>query len=258
MRLALKFAYNGKNFHGYARQPKLRTVEGEIINKLIDKNYISSPQDANLKSASRTDKGVSALVNVIVFETENFNKNIPDDLYSEFSDILFYNVLEVPPEFNPRYAKNRWYRYYFPDENIDFDQLTSTASLFTGENDFSNFARIEENKNPVRILDNIVFTKKNNYLIIDFFAQNFLWQQIRRIISAIEKVQQGKFKKDHIVNALNNPNKKVDFGLSSPEPLLLYDIIYNFDFPVDDKWKIRKDKFETSIFKSIEEFYCKK
>ena len=85
-----------------------------------------------------------------------------------------------------------------------------------------------------------------------------MWQQIRRIISAIEKVQQGKFKKDHIRNALDNPNKKVDFGLSSPEPLLLYDIIYNFDLSVDDKLKIEKDKFETSIFKSIEEFYCKK
>jgi len=258
MRLALKFAYNGKNFHGYARQPKLRTVEGEIINKLIDKDYISSPQDANFKSASRTDKGVSALANVIVFETKIFNKNILDTLSSEFSDILFYNVLEVPPEFNPRYAKYRWYRYYLLSENIDFDQLTSTASLFTGEHDFSNFARIEEGKNPVRSLDNIVFTTKNNYLIIDFFAQSFLWNQIRRIISAIEKLQQGKFKKDHIRNALENPNKKVDFGLSSPEPLVLYDIIYNFDFPVNDKWKIEKDKYETSIFKSIEEFYSQK
>lgn len=258
MRLALKFAYNGKIFHGYARQPKLRTVEGEIINKLIDEEYISSPQDANFKSASRTDKGVSALANVIVFETKNFNKNILDTLSSEFSDILFYNVLEVPPEFNPRYAKYRWYRYYLLSENIDFDQLTSTASLFTGEHDFSNFARIEEGKNPVRSLDNIVFTTKNNYLIIDFFAQNFLWHQIRRIISAIEKLQQGKFKKDHIRNALENPNKKVDFGLSSPEPLVLYDIIYNFDFPVNDKWKIEKDKYETSIFKSIEEFYSQK
>jgi len=258
MRLALKFAYNGKNFHGYARQPKLRTVEGEIIDKLIDKDYISSPQDANFKSASRTDKGVSALANVIVFETKNYNKNILDDLSSEFSDILFYNVSEVQPEFNPRYAKNRCYRYYLPNENIDFDQLTSTASLFTGEHDFSNFARIEEDKNPVRSLENIVLTMKNNYLIIDFFAQNFLWHQIRRIISAIEKVKQGKFNKDQIKNAIDNPNKKVDFGLSSPEPLVLYDIIYNFDFIVDDKWKIRKDEFETSIFKSIEEFYSKK
>ena len=31
MRVALKFAYNGKNFYGYARQPKLRTIEEEII-----------------------------------------------------------------------------------------------------------------------------------------------------------------------------------------------------------------------------------
>ena len=35
MRIALKFAYNGIEFQGYARQPKLKTVEGEIIDSLI-------------------------------------------------------------------------------------------------------------------------------------------------------------------------------------------------------------------------------
>ena len=40
MRIALKFAYNGQNFYGYARQPNLRTVEGEIIDLLVETGYI--------------------------------------------------------------------------------------------------------------------------------------------------------------------------------------------------------------------------
>ena len=35
MRIAVKFAYDGRNFHGYARQPKMETIEGNIINILI-------------------------------------------------------------------------------------------------------------------------------------------------------------------------------------------------------------------------------
>ena len=40
MRIALKFAYDGRNFHGYARQPQLKTVEGEIIKALIKHGFI--------------------------------------------------------------------------------------------------------------------------------------------------------------------------------------------------------------------------
>jgi len=45
MRVALKFAYNGKTFYGYARQPKFKTVEGEIINNLIKNNLIKNTKD---------------------------------------------------------------------------------------------------------------------------------------------------------------------------------------------------------------------
>ena len=40
MRLVIKFAYDGKKFHGYARQPNLKTVEGDLINNLIKQGII--------------------------------------------------------------------------------------------------------------------------------------------------------------------------------------------------------------------------
>ncbi len=58
--MLLKFAYDGTKFYGYQRQPDKPTVEGEIISVLRD-----SGLDATIKSASRTDRGVSALGNVI-------------------------------------------------------------------------------------------------------------------------------------------------------------------------------------------------
>ncbi|MBY9021829.1 MAG: hypothetical protein KGD67_12295, partial [Candidatus Lokiarchaeota archaeon] len=36
MRVAIKFAYDGRRFYGFARQPGLKTVEEEIIKNLKD------------------------------------------------------------------------------------------------------------------------------------------------------------------------------------------------------------------------------
>ena len=38
MRIAVKFAYDGRSFSGYARQPKLKTVEGELIKTIKQRN----------------------------------------------------------------------------------------------------------------------------------------------------------------------------------------------------------------------------
>lgn len=63
---------------------------------------------------------------------------------------------KLHPFFNPRYARYRWYRYYLVDQGLDVERILSVASFFTGKHDFSNFAKVEDFKNPVRISDNIV------------------------------------------------------------------------------------------------------
>ena len=74
MRIAVKFAYDGRIFHGYARQPHLKTVDGELINALMKYGIIHDTEESRFRSASRTDKGVSALCNVIASNTD-FTKN---------------------------------------------------------------------------------------------------------------------------------------------------------------------------------------
>ena len=233
MRIAVKFAYDGRNYYGYARQPQLKTVEGKIINSLIKNSYIEDIKEASIRSASRTDKGVSALCNVLTFNTSKFDKNILKNLSKNFNDIIFYAIKRVDCDFNPRYAKQRIYRYYLKKNSYDIDLIIKTASFFTGEHDFTNFARVEDNKNPVRNIDNIVLTEHENYLIIDFYAQTFLWHQIRRIISALEKVANNKLKAEQILDSLNKPYEKVDFGLAPAGFLILKNIIYDFDFEYD-------------------------
>ena len=257
MRVAIKFAYNGREFHGYARQPQLATIEGKIVKSLIKHGFIENTNESHFQSASRTDKGVSALCNIIAFDTYISKKRILQILSNEFTDIVTYGIKDVVSDFNPRYAKLRQYRYYLNKNDIDLERAMSTAVVFTGEHDFSNFARLEPFKNPFRNIDNIVFTKEGNYLIIDFFAQTFLWHQIRRIISSIIEVEKGKIEKKDIIEALENTNKKVDFGLAPAEPLILKDIVYDFEFDYDEKSLGRLNKLENKILKRLDVLFFK-
>ena len=252
MRLAIKFAYNGVNFQGYARQPKLKTIEGEIIELLIQNKIIKDIKQSKFRSASRTDKGTSALGNVIAFNTILTKNIVFKKLKNNKKDIFFYGIKNVEEDFYPRYAKLRVYSYYFKKQDFEVHKIIDVASVFIGEHNFNNFARIESDKNPIRTIENIVLTEQDNFLIIDFYAQTFLWHQIRRIISAIEKFCNKKITKEKIEAALKNPNKKIDFGLAYAEPLILKDVIYDFKFDYEKNYLKKLNDFKNKIVLSLQ------
>jgi len=251
MRYAVKLAYDGRYFHGYARQPNVETVEDSIINVCIEHGFFQDPKSALFRSSSRTDKGVSSLGTVIAF---NSAKEIQNDIFqlnNQFNHIVMFGITNVNPEFYPRYAKKRIYRYYLKKNDFELNSLLSTTRLFIGTYDYSNFARVEPGKNPIRTIDDIQITKENRFFIIDFYAQTYLWHQIRRIISAIIRVEQDKITRRDIKDALNNPNNKIDFGLAPAHYLILSDVEYDFSFHIDKERKKKKDELEESIINSF-------
>jgi tRNA pseudouridine38-40 synthase len=251
MRIALKCAYDGKPFHGFARQPKLKTVEGDIINLLVKQGYFSNPKDALFRSASRTDKGVSAFGNVISFNTEKKLNFLLADCNEQSENIIIYGVKIVDNSFYPRHAKQRIYHYHLKKNMLNYSELLSIFSLFIGTHDFSNFARIEPYKNPMKTIDDIKISETKDFFIICFYAQNFLWHQIRRIIATIQQIEQQKISKDDIIFSLHHQKKTVDYGLSSPSPLVLTDVIYDFSFEHSEKWQKEKRKLEKRIIQNI-------
>lgn len=250
MRIAIKFAYNGMNYHGLARQPNVITVEKKIIDALSKNDLINDIKTSNFRYASRTDKGVSAIGNVFAFDTE-YNNDILKDLYDEFDDIVFYGIKTVNPIFNPRYAKQRIYRYYFKRDKNRINNFSKIIEVFKGKHDFSNFARIDKTKNPIKVIDDISIRERDNLLCIDFSAHSYLWHQIRKIISALNRVENCKINIDDLIYALNNPNKKIDYGLSPPEPLILKDVIYDFEFLYSDKSIEKLLNFKNKLLHNI-------
>lgn len=118
--IKLEIEYDGTDFHGWQIQPQLRTVQGEIQDKL----QIILCHEVNLIGAGRTDVGVHALGQVANFKTEReLDKNsirnglnglLPDD-------IVIKKIEEVDLDFNSRYdAKSRLYKYQFTWEELQF------------------------------------------------------------------------------------------------------------------------------------------
>ena len=214
--MLLKFAYDGTKFYGYQRQPDKPTVEGEIISVLRD-----SGLDATIKSASRTDRGVSALGNVI-YLADDEPERVMGVLNSRLHHIFFYGYsLE---NCNPRHARERWYRYHIPDFGYSLEDLREAASLFEGAHDFRHFTRARNNTELE--IRKIVVNFSNGYFIVDFYAQYYLWNLIRRIVAAMVAYASGKKFSYEVFEEKNS------FGLAPPEPLILMDVRYDFSFKI--------------------------
>ena len=139
-RTALKIGYIGTNFHGFQRQPDLRTVEEELIYHLRKLGYIDDLKKSRFRIAGRTDAGVHSLGNVISFQSEKevrvneINNSLPDDI----------QILAKAPVrfgFKPRYAEMRQYRYLLFRDDLDIDKLNEVAEVFKGTHNFTNFTK---------------------------------------------------------------------------------------------------------------------
>ena len=232
MRVAVKFAYNGRGFSGYARQPGLKTVEGDLLQLLHDGDAIQNMEEARFRAGSRTDRGVSALGNVVAFSTDLSMEELRGLMPGTAHGILVYGARHVEDSFYPRYAVQRQYRYYLRTEGLNCEAIWDAAEVFLGEHDFRNFAKLEEGKDPVRCLDALTISESGRFLVLDFVAQTFLWHQVRRMVAGLIRVGFGKLTRDDLAGALAHPEVRVDFGLAPAEPLILREVVYPFSFEV--------------------------
>ncbi|UCD92878.1 MAG: tRNA pseudouridine(38-40) synthase TruA [Methanobacteriota archaeon] len=247
MRVALKFWYDGSVFWGYQRQLNVRTVEGDIIKALRKTKMIRDVKKNKFQSSSRTDRGASAVGNVLAFDTDFSKGQIPKALNSKVYDIYFWGIAQVEDDFNPRYAKQRWYRYHLNRE-LDFDKLKSASSLFLGEHDFKNFCRKSE-RSSMRRIDSINVIRKRDFIYLDVKGESFLWNMIRRMVSALVKNAKGELPKKAIANAL--AGKRSDMGMAPAHPLILMDVSYGFPF------ETKRSAIPPSFAKNYEEALIK-
>ena len=223
MRLAVSIAYDGTRFRGSARQPGVATVEGSIIDRLREMEAIESTEAGRFQAASRTDAGVSAAGNVVAFDTEMRPDSVVNGLAYGLEDVWPLRYAVVDDDFTPRHARRKTYRYYLYDEGYDWKAMQQAAHFFEGMHDFSAFARLD-GRSPLRSIERVILNG-GEVLTIDVTGSSFLWQQVRRMVAAVIQVGRGDLSVMVIQEALQHPAGQ-DFGLASPEQLLLLAVEY--------------------------------
>lgn len=205
MRVALKLAYIGTEFHGSQIQPNVETVEGELFKALRKLEIIESPKSANYTCAGRTDAGVHALEQVVTFDTEKPNLAIPRVINSELPQTIWaWAHAEVPPDFDARRdAVSRNYRYVMSGKDYDISKIREASKLLVGTHDFSNFSKTNGDKGTVRTIERIDIRVDGEFSKIDVVGNSFLWNMVRKIVTALSMIGTGVRDGDWLLQLLN-------------------------------------------------------
>jgi len=229
--MMLQVAYQGEYFHGFAKQPQHRTVEGDIIRALEDIGY-SRP----LSVASRTDKGVSALCNVIHVQCEK--DNLCRRLTSRLDHIWVYGYHEG--NYNPRHCQKH-YIYFYPG-SFPEPLLEQACALCSGMHDFSALCRGTHAHMHKEI--QVTYELKSQLILFHFYGRSFLWEMIRRCMTALLSFLTGDMSQEVFVQILEG-NIHTKISPAPAENLLLAELIYPFSFIID-RYSYKKMKIAFS------------
>jgi len=222
VRLRLDLAYDGTDFHGWATQPGLRTVQGLLEAALAQ---VLRVEAAPVTCAGRTDTGVHARGQVVhvdvapdvlaasagrstVEPTEALLRRLNGVLPA---DVRVRGLREVPEAFDARFsAVWRRYAYRIADHpaladplvrravlarprRLDLDAMNAAASGLTGEHDFAAFCKRREGATTVRKLLDLSWGRDAEGLAVaSVRADAFCHHMVRSLVGALVAVGEGR------------------------------------------------------------------
>lgn len=252
--LAFRFAYLGWNYNGlnYQYDPTpLPTVEEEILQAMAKAKLVpeADPACCNFSRCGRTDKGVSALNQVISLNVRSAlsaeEQALPENDKKEIPYLTILNAL-LPPDirltavclrppkgFDARFSCiYRHYKYLFKKEDLDLDLMQDAAKRYEGIYDFRNFCKIDGSKqitNHCREIHSANLMHLNNdFYVFDLQGSAFLWHQVRCMVAVLFAVGQ-KLELPLVIDDMLNVEKipsKPAYEMANDVPLVLYDCVF--------------------------------
>lgn len=243
-RVKLTVAYDGTNYCGWQIQPNGLAVQ-EVLNRCLSE-LLGEP--IVTVGASRTDAGVHALGNVVVFDT---NARMPGEKISYAlntrlpEDIRIQDSGEVPLDFHPRFqetVKTYEYKIYnsrFPDPTkrlytyfyyypLDVEKMREGAAYLIGEHDFKSFSTYKpEVESTVRTIYSLDINRSEDDVItIRIRGNGFLYHMVRIIAGTLIRVGGGFYPPEQVKTILDGKDRKLAGETAKPEGLTLMKIEY--------------------------------
>ncbi|MFT4082335.1 MAG: tRNA pseudouridine(38-40) synthase TruA [Nocardioides sp.] len=222
MRIRIDLAYDGGDFHGWARQPGLRTVQGEFEAALA--TVLRLPE-ARVVVAGRTDTGVHARGQVahldldraaldasagrspeppLVTLVRRLNGILP-------ADLRVRRASEVPAEFDARFSA-LWRRYAYrvadrPEyadplvrqhvlirsRPLDLAAMNAAATDLLGLHDFASFCKPREGATTIRTITRLHWEREpSGIAVAHVVADAFCHSMVRALMGCLMTIGEGR------------------------------------------------------------------
>jgi len=262
VRIRLDVAYDGAGFHGWAAQPGLRTVEGELAGALA--TVLRVPSVA-LTCAGRTDSGVHARGQVVHADLDSRPEDV-EPLVRRLNgvldaDVRVRRVVAAPPGFDARFsALWRRYAYRIADEpalvdplrrghvlawprQLDSAAMNAAAVGLVGEHDFASFCKQREGASTIRTLLDLHLSRDDDGLLVAHVrADAFCHSMVRSLVGCLLAIGEGRRDQGWAAQVLAATQRDSAVAVAPAHGLTLEEVAYPPDAELGARVEITRTR----------------
>ncbi|HAT1548852.1 tRNA pseudouridine(38,39,40) synthase TruA [Corynebacterium sp. HMSC06C06] len=266
VRLRLDLAYDGTDFHGWARQKgDLRTVQGILEDNLS----MILRHDVELTVAGRTDAGVHSAGQVAHFDvpSEALDQRSIDGDPAKLvrrlakllpEDVRVHACTAAPEGFDARFsALQRHYVYRITThprgalptrardtaqwpKPVDIDAMQEAATTLVGLHDFAAFCKTKPHATTIRDLHSFEWVDVSTPTEPQLYearvcADAFCWSMVRSLVGCCLRVGEGARDVDFAAAMLAESQRSSQIPLAPAKGLSLVRV----DYPADEELAAR-------------------
>jgi tRNA pseudouridine38-40 synthase len=254
VRLRLDLAYDGTDFRGWAIQPGLRTVQGELQAALATVLRVPS---VSVVCAGRTDSGVHARGQVVHVDLDDPPE--PERLLRRLNgrlspDVRVRRVVVAPDGFDARFgALWRRYAYRIADtaaavdpllrtqvlawpRPLDLAAMTEASAILVGRHDFASFCKQREGATTIRTLLELSWHRDETGLATGtVVADAFCHSMVRALVGCLISIGEGRRPVEWAGDILRAAARDPGVSVVHAHGLTLEEVAY----PADDELAAR-------------------
>ncbi len=250
-RFRIDLAYDGTDFAGWAKQPNLRTVQGELL-AVLQQIFGESKDDFHMRVGGRTDAGVHADHQVCHIDlTEKQLRRLGRNPLTAkrlnsllADDVSVLKISKAPAGFDARFsAIGRSYQYSISDalskpnpklvrytlevnKSLSVEKMNQAAAKLLGLRDFGAFCKPRPGATTIRELRKLQVRRVRGRILVDVSADAFCHNMVRALVGALIAVGEGKLTASELSAIQKKAVRTSSFKVVGPKGLTLMAISY--------------------------------
>lgn len=250
--LVFRLGYDGADFSGFAEQPGLRTVAGEVRRAL--ETFLRRPIE--LTCAGRTDAGVHAIAQYVSVPAHAEELAVERRRWMRAmvallpDDIALVEVYHARPGFSARFdahARTYTYRIATGDARplltrditwwhrfpLDVEAMERGAVHLVGEHDFKSFCKVSSaiGKPTCRNVMDVSFAWERSlgeeHVAFTITGNAFLHSMVRTIVGTLVEVGSGRRDPDWVGEVLSACDRRAAGPTAPACGLCFMDVVYD-------------------------------